>query len=227
MLAVYLVAVALRSTAPFRRATPIRGPHWRLSNYWATIKWQWAFVAVLLLAMPLGSILGLAEPETANWRAYPQLVFVVVGNIVGGMYGPIVLAWSHLGFRRRFLAPFAPVQALLPITLTERLMWVGVSLTTGICEELMFRGFALEYLMQQPFSLSFGGSALITSVLFGLGHAYQGRRGVLRTMLFGAALCGLLLLTGSLLFPIVVHTLVNLRIALMPASKRPTPALAR
>ncbi len=184
-------------------------------------------MAVLLVAMPLSSILDLALPETANWRAYPQLVFIVVSNIIGGMYGPIVLAWSYPVFRRRFMAPFAPVQALLPTTLTERLMWVGVSLTTGICEELMFRGFALEYLMQQPLGLSFGGSAVITSVLFGLGHAYQGRRGILRTMLFGAALCGLLLLTGSLLCPIVVHTLVNLRIALLPISKRPAPALAR
>lgn len=227
----HALAIALLTVAVAPWLTTIRRPaltlgQWRLSSYWATIRWQWAFAVLLLLAMPLSEIVYLPAQATSIWRSQPQLVFIVVGNIVAGLYGPIVLAWSHPLFRRQVLAPFAPVQALLPTTPSERFIWAGLSLTTGICEELMFRGFALQYLTRPPFGLSVELSALVTSLLFGLGHAYQGPRGVLKTVLFGAAMWVLLLTTGSLVFPMIVHTLVNLRLALMPTGQRPAPGMA-
>jgi membrane protease YdiL (CAAX protease family) len=73
--------------------------------------------------------------------------------------------------------------------------------------------------MQPPFSLNFTISALISCLIFAAGHAYQGRRGMLQTLLFSIAMVGLLLATRSLVAPILVHTLVNLRIALLPSNR--------
>ncbi len=48
-------------------------------------------------------------------------------------------------------------------------------------------------------------AALLSSLVFGLGHAYQGPKGVLKTGLFGLAIAGLCLLTGSIWLLIVLH----------------------
>ena len=57
-------------------------------------------------------------------------------------------------------------------------------------------------------------------MLFGLAHWYQGRLGVLATGAVGAFLTQLYLTTGSLLLPMLLHVLIDLRLAL----SRPAPS---
>ena len=51
-------------------------------------------------------------------------------------------------------------------------------------------------------------------MLFGLAHWYQGRLGMLATGVLGAVLTQLYLTTGSLLLPMVLHVLIDLRLLL-------------
>jgi uncharacterized protein len=64
------------------------------------------------------------------------------------------------------------VDSLLPRSLLEILIWIGVSITAGVCEEMAFRGF----LQRQLHALS--GSIVVAvlgqGLVFGLFHAYQG-----------------------------------------------------
>lgn len=83
----------------------------------------------------------------------------------------------------------------------------GVSLSAGICEELLFRGF-LWFLMT-PF-LGFWPALLVSSLLFGLAHAYQGGVHVLRTGVMGIILGVISWLTGTIWIAIAVHALVNI-----------------
>ena len=53
-------------------------------------------------------------------------------------------------------------------------------------------------------------AALLSSLAFGLAHAYQGPKGVLKTGLFGLAAAGLYLLIGSIWLLIVLHAVVDL-----------------
>jgi membrane protease YdiL (CAAX protease family) len=52
---------------------------------------------------------------------------------------------------------------------------------------------------------------VVSSAVFGLAHAGQGVRGVLATAMVGLLLGGLFLASGSLLLPILLHTLIDLR----------------
>lgn len=171
-----------------------------------------------MLAVPVTRLVWLPQYTAPTWIALPGLSFILVGNILVTMYVPIVLAWGSIGIRKRLLAPWRTVYGLLPTTIGERTLWIVLSITTGICEELLFRGFAVYYLMHQPWSLSLPASTLISCLLFGLGHTYQGLRGVMQTLFLGAVLSALVLMTGNLVLPIVVHTLINLRVALLPTS---------
>jgi membrane protease YdiL (CAAX protease family) len=51
---------------------------------------------------------------------------------------------------------------------------------------------------------------LLAAAIFGLGHAYQGPKGILKTGLVGLVLGGLFALTGSLWAPMLVHVVMDL-----------------
>lgn len=80
------------------------------------------------------------------------------------------------------------VDSLLPKSLLEILVWIGVSITAGICEELAFRG----YLQRQFHALGGPVVAVIgQGLVFGLAHAYQGWKNVV-------VICALGILFGIL-----------------------------
>lgn len=122
-------------------------------------------------------------------------------------------------WRRRFLPDFS---ALVPATTRERLLWIAVAFSAGICEEVVFRGWLLSTLHG---ALRLDGTALIlvAAVLFGLAHSYQGIAGMVLTAFAGLLFCGLYVATGSLLFPILLHILVDVRFAVLPAPRSHNP----
>jgi membrane protease YdiL (CAAX protease family) len=94
-------------------------------------------------------------------------------------------------------------------------MFAAVAVTAGVAEEVVFRGFLVVYLTEVVPQTSLGVAMVVSSVLFGLAHTYQGAIGVLLTGLAGYWLAGLFVVTGSLLLPIVVHALIDLRLLLV------------
>jgi uncharacterized protein len=106
----------------------------------------------------------------------------------------------------------ARVSFLLPRTRAERWWWIALSVTAGVCEEIVFRGFLLHYLATHAPQIGITGAVVLSSIAFGLGHLYQGLRSAALTALVGAALAAAYLVTGSLWTPIVLHALLDLRI---------------
>jgi membrane protease YdiL (CAAX protease family) len=97
---------------------------------------------------------------------------------------------------------------LLPVTTHERLVWVAVAASAGICEEIVFRGWLLATL-HSPVGLAGTTLVLVAAVIFGLAHAYQRVAGMVLTAFAGALFCVLYVKTGSLLVPILLHILID------------------
>lgn len=99
---------------------------------------------------------------------------------------------------------------ILPVSKREKKAWSYVSLTAGITEEIIYRGFlifALGYLFPN-FSIWF--IILIASFLFGLAHTYQGFiNGVVRTSVFGLLFSILYVGIGSIIPIIALHFLID------------------
>ena len=96
---------------------------------------------------------------------------------------------------------------VLPASAAEMRGFAAVGVTAGICEELLYRGFVLWYLS----ALLPRGWAIVAAVaIFGIGHAYQGVRGVLMTAMVGGIAMAVYLWTGSLIAPIVMHATLDL-----------------
>src|SRR6056297_2746705 len=100
------------------------------------------------------------------------------------------------------------VRLLMPSNGVERVGFVVVSITAGIGEELAYRAFLLGLL-----STAFGApwtAAAVTSIAFGLLHAYQGPLGMLRTGSIGFLFAAVVVISGSV-WPVVVgHIMINL-----------------
>lgn len=99
---------------------------------------------------------------------------------------------------------------ILPVTGRERRWWTAVSLTAGVTEELIYRGFLLFAFSHLFPGLSIWLIMLASAVLFGLAHTYQGVAGVIRTAAIGFVFAMMVVATGSVLLLIVIHFLIDL-----------------
>lgn len=171
----------------------------RLSLYLQSAVSLWALAAITAIVARTGGItaaqLGLIVLPLAD------VLLWTGGLTIAGVL--LMLAAHRLGVRES-----ATLAALLPRTSAERLAFVGLSLTAGFCEELVFRGFLVPAIM--PAVDSAVVAALIAAAVFGLVHAYQGFAGAIRAAALGMLLALPLLLTGSILPAILAHAAIDL-----------------
>ncbi|WP_413299562.1 CPBP family intramembrane glutamic endopeptidase [Bacillus sp. 1P10SD] len=100
-------------------------------------------------------------------------------------------------------------KVMMPETKQEKKLWTLVSLTAGITEEIIYRGFmifALSYLFPD---LSIWLVLIFSSILFGLAHTYQGVSGVVRTTLIGLWFSIVYIGIESIIPLILFHALVD------------------
>jgi membrane protease YdiL (CAAX protease family) len=95
---------------------------------------------------------------------------------------------------------------MLPRRRDEYRWFLIVSVTAGVCEELLYRGY-LPWLLL-PW-LGATGGMIAAVIIFGIGHAYQGLRGAVKATLAGAVLAGLVVMTRSLIPAMILHALID------------------
>ncbi|HEV1995924.1 MAG TPA: CPBP family intramembrane glutamic endopeptidase [Candidatus Acidoferrum sp.] len=92
----------------------------------------------------------------------------------------------------------ASIQTLLPRHALEILLWIAVSISAGICEEFVFRGYFQKQF--EAFTHRKWIALFLQSVLFGISHGYQGIEACVKIAIFGS-LYGLLALWRKSLRP--------------------------
>lgn len=155
---------------------------------------------------------------------FVELVLWSVGLTAAGM----ALMFAFLGARLALGWAETPfLDLMIPKTPQERGLFVGVSLTAGFGEELVYRG----YLLPLSWALLPGVwlPAIAGALLFGAVHAYQGWFGVIRTSLIALVLSLSMILIGTLWPAIIAHVLIDLLAGLafarvLMASPKPTQA---
>ena len=242
-LVVFLVREILQFTRGYRQlkeALAAGDLAARMRLYRRVLRFQWlsAGLAVAALRVDWSAF----DPRSLSLESVPPVQSLLASMHEGGfsgltglasgvVLGTVALVAMRLRARRgrgASSARVAPWQrllpdfsAVLPVTGRERWMWLAVSISAGVCEEVVFRGWLLAVL-HTP--LGIGGMALIltAAACFGVAHAYQGVAGVVLTFLAGVLFCVLYVATGGLLVPMVLHTIVDARFALLPRAEDPT-----
>ncbi len=104
-------------------------------------------------------------------------------------------------------AQFGTLDLIIPQNVKELTRFNLLSITAGIVEELLWRGFLIWYLGQV---MPLWAAAIISSVGFGLAHAYQGLAHLPKITMVGGAFAGLYLLSGSIWLPMLLHAAVDI-----------------
>jgi hypothetical protein len=143
----------------------------------------------------------LRELIGGRWRSAAD-VAVDAGLAVG-----LWTAWTIVekGIDRWFMPPHAlSIQTYLPRRGSEILLWVAVSISAGICEELVFRGYFQRQF--EAFTSSRWIGLLLQAALFGIAHGYQGLEACFKIALYGALFGLLAIWRGSLRPGMIAHS---------------------
>jgi len=133
----------------------------------------------------------------------------------GGSLLQVVLVRRSAAAREKILRAFKRLAFILPVTPEERAWFALVSVTAGVCEEVLYRGFLIRYLSNGPWHAGLWIALAIASISFGLAHGYQGLSGIIGTALIGAVMAVIFLASGSLWLPMALHAVIDLRILLL------------
>jgi membrane protease YdiL (CAAX protease family) len=180
----------------------------RTRMYRRSITTQWALVAA---GMALWIVkdkdfgpLRLSPPD--RWRLWLAILLVVLLAALQAMQALKVLRSSQLRAHVREMLTKSDLADLLPHTRQEFNVFIAASITAGICEEFLYRGFFIVILAPV---LGWWPSAGLGIALFGALHAYQGRSGIVRTALVGALMTLVLVATQSLVTAMALHALLD------------------
>jgi membrane protease YdiL (CAAX protease family) len=93
-----------------------------------------------------------------------------------------------------------------PHTRADLAWWMAVSLSAGFCEEFIFRGY-LIWVLEPTLGLWFAAAASL--IVFATAHAYHGARGIVAVGAVGGLFTLIVLVFGSLVAAIAVHSLID------------------
>jgi membrane protease YdiL (CAAX protease family) len=159
---------------------------------WALLYYCWAGVHRFG-----GNLETLSGGRWTSWRALAVDLAIAL---------PFWVLWEGSAYGVHWLlgaSSAKTVDSLLPTSLLEIMVWIGVSITAGICEELAFRGF-----VQRQFHAltgNIGLAVLAQGLVFGLFHAYQGWKNVVVISLLGILFGALAAWRRNLRANVIVH----------------------
>jgi membrane protease YdiL (CAAX protease family) len=171
----------------------------RVKMYASTMIGLWVLALVTALVATQARI----DPRLLGVATLPWLSFFVWLAFGLAAVSALVIAFKAFG-----MAETPMLQHMIPQTGGEKLAYLGVCLTAGICEELIFRGFLIGALRAATGSV--GLAVMLAAGAFGIAHAHQDAAGALRATLLGLVLSVPLLVTGSLYPGIAAHVIVDL-----------------
>jgi membrane protease YdiL (CAAX protease family) len=155
----------------------------RMTMYERTILSEWLMLALVILGVwlhgsPLRTVLG------ERWNS-ARLVVRDIGIAIAFWIGSTLIL-SIFGAHAHGASSDRAVQFLLPQGGLEMSAWIVLSITAGICEEAIFRGYFQRQFMALTKSIPIG--ILLSAVAFGAAHSYQGLGGAVRIGLQGGLL---------------------------------------
>lgn len=179
----------------------------RIKMYLATILFQWLLAALVA------------------WRAFARGLSLHELGIHGTagvsllavtLMGAALIAASHWANLRRMARSDHPNlqrlralgSRLFPRSRPELALFVVLSLTAGICEEFLFRGFVMAALFRT--GLPTWLVVALSSAMFGVAHLYQGKGGSVGTGILGMLFAGVRLAYQSLLPAVVWHAVLDI-----------------
>ena len=172
----------------------------RIRLYASTILFQWMLAAIVAWR---AFARGLTLPQLGLAGGRPSSIFLLT------FIGATLIAVAHWMNLRRMAGSNHPAaeklramaERLFPQSATETIFFTLLALTAGICEEFIFRGFVIAALFGA--GLSSWTAVIVSSLMFGVAHLYQGQGGSVGTGILGVLFASVRIAYRSI-FPVVI-----------------------
>jgi membrane protease YdiL (CAAX protease family) len=136
-----------------------------------TLEWAIAYWAWIGVHWKGGTLRDLTGGRWTSWRGVATDVAIAL---------PFWVVWEFTAWLVHRIVdgiqtPTTPYQ--VPIGFVEISLWIALSISAGVCEELVFRGY-----LQNQFraaSRSVVAAVILQGLVFGLAHTYQGWKQVI------------------------------------------------
>jgi uncharacterized protein len=135
-----------------------------------------------------------------RWRSAKDVV--IDASLALGLWTVWMIvekAWEHWFGPEHAVS----IQTFLPRRGGEILLWIGVSISAGICEEVVFRGYFQRQF--EVFTRSKWIALVLQAALFGISHGYQGVEACVKIAIFGGLYGLVALWRGSLRPGMIAH----------------------
>lgn len=172
------------------------------------------FVVLLLVLRLVGfDNIGI-QRITINNDNYPKVIIVIgcvlyFGHLLYNLYSIIVLKFNKTARRKVSDSINKDIYAFLPITKEERNAWKLVAISAGFSEEIIYRGYLFHIISIYFGSIHIAYSILISSLIFAIGHLYQGKE-LIKTFILGLLFGFYFSVFSSVLPVIIIHILQDL-----------------
>jgi hypothetical protein len=204
-----LIMLGLSGVSAYSQGLPsIGNTRNQIARYVTAIVMEWLILGFIWFGLRLRKqrmrvLLG------ENWGGARQILrnlgiavlFLIASNLILSLISHLLKA-----------APNAAIIGLLPHTPAEIAVYALLTVTAGICEEMIFRGY-----LQRQFSVFFRSAAagvVLQGIMFGASHGYQGPKFMVIIVVYGV-LFGLLAQSRRSLRPgMIAHFLQDLIIGI-------------
>jgi len=152
----------------------------RVGLYTRTLVFEWslffyAILGVWLTGEPFSIVLG------ERWKSFREALRNI--GIAAAFWFVALILLIVFGLLLRVASAGSDIKFLLPQGRLEIILWIALSITAGICEETIFRGYLQHQLISLTKNIPTG--IFLSAVVFGAGHIYQGFRRAILIILFG------------------------------------------
>ena len=193
-----LILATVAALGYFSIHRPAAGRPHRPLFYLTTMGWEWLVFGYVYWGVRrhgkfFKNIAGKSWKSAGNFFLDVAIAF--------GFWIAAIFILSVVASLLRATGMAEAARRLAPHGLFESLLWVALSVTAGICEETIFRGYLQRQFVAWTRSAPVG--VILSAVLFGAGHIYQGPRATVVIGVYG------------LMFGILAEARKNLRPGMM------------
>jgi membrane protease YdiL (CAAX protease family) len=173
-------------------------PHYLFSILFEWVAAGFTWWGIRMRRTPLSQLLGEQRRGWNGWKSdlgAAVIFWIMAAALLAGIGA--VLKLFHFQTSQKMLAGIAPQTPL------EMLLWIVLSISAGICEEFIFRGYMLQQFASLTNRLWIG--VALSSLLFGISHGYEGAAGMIAITAYGAMFCVLAMQRRSLRSGMMAH----------------------